>query len=173
MHSLTLTRAEEVLLRLSCDYNRSEGVSFQLFIVMGTFVQKEMNFGSQIMKFIIGCTAFFLPLKAPINAIFILISIDWMTGVYRSLKANRKFTSYRLRKSVEKTVGYVLAVIAVFVLEQEVIGVDWGLVKIVAGYIAITEVASIYENIAAITGKEFLLDLWKIIKKKFDDKLIK
>lgn len=133
--------------------------------------QKDMNFGSYLLKFMIGCTAFFLPIKTPVNAIFILIAIDWLTGVYRSIKANRKFTSYRLRKSVEKTVGYVLAIISVFVLEQEIIGAHWGLVKIVAGYIAVTEVASIYENIAAITGKEFLLDVLKIIKNKFNDKL--
>ena len=137
---------------------------------MLSFEIKTMNFGSYIIKWLLACTAFFLPLKAPINAILILIAIDWLTGVYRSLKGGRKFTSYRLRKSIEKTLGYALSIIAIFILEQEIIQVDWGLVRIVAGYIAFTEVASIYENIAAITGKEFLLDVYKLIKQKFDGK---
>lgn len=98
--------------------------------------------------------------------IFILLAIDWITGVYRSHKFKRKFTSYRLRKSTEKMFGYLLALISIFILEHQILFVDWGLIRIVAGYIALTELASIYENIAAITGKAFIKDLIDLIKNK-------
>lgn len=137
---------------------------------MTTFATRHMNFTTYILKAMGICTAFFLPLKTPVNAILILILIDWLTGVYRSLIANRKFTSYRLRKSVQKTVSYIVAIIAVFILEQDVLGADFGLVKIVTGYIAMTELLSIYENLSVITGKTLFLDMWEIIKKKFDAK---
>jgi len=113
--------------------------------------------------------AYFMPIREMVHAVVFLWLVDWILGVWKSLKANRKLTSYRFRKSITKITTYVLAIMSTFVLENTFLP-DWSnLSNIVAGYVAFTELVSIYENMSEITGRKLMLELLTIIRRNFEN----
>ena len=113
--------------------------------------------------------AYFAPIKGLVHAVFFLWLLDWIFGVWRSLIARRKITSYRFRKSVTKIVNYLAAIVATWVIEKTFLDTWLPLTKFIAGYIGFTELTSIYENISDITGKKFVLNFINFIKTQFKD----
>lgn len=113
--------------------------------------------------------AFFLPIKPLIHAVLFLFFMDWIFGVWRSVKNRRKLTSYRFRKSVAKITTYIICIMSTWVMQNTFLP-DWiPLAHLVAGYIAWTELVSIYENASDISGKSFIQDLLGLIKKNFEN----
>lgn len=116
---------------------------------------------------------YFAPVAPMIHAVLALCAIDWATGVWRSKLAKRDFTSYRLRKSVNKILAYILAIIAAFIMDKELLSNVQYVPSIVAAYIGFTELTSIYENLSDITGKKFLKDIAMDISDRVKQKFIK
>lgn len=114
---------------------------------------------------------YFAPVASIVYAVIALWAIDWITGVWRSRLAGRSFTSYRLRKSVNKISGYIIAIISAHILNQALLANALNLPSIVAAYIGITEVTSIYENLSDITGKKLLKDIATDISNHIKTKL--
>lgn len=113
--------------------------------------------------------AYFLPIRPLIHAVVFLFLVDWIFGIWKSRKAHRRLTSYRFRKSVTKITGYIVCVMSTYVF-QNIFLPDWAnLTHIAAGYIAFTELVSIYENISEITGKRLLLELKEILVKNLKE----
>ena len=113
-----------------------------------------------IFKLLITGLAYFAPVQGIVHAVIALFVIDWITGVWKSCLVNkRRFTSYRLRKSVNKAVGYILAIVSGHILNESILGGSMNLPQIIAGYIGITELISILENLSDITGKDFLKEI--------------
>ncbi len=110
---------------------------------------------------------YFIPVLPILYTVIFLFAVDWITGVWKSIKFHKKIRSYRLRQSVDKLVSYIIVVIATYCFQKRFIGEDMHLVNIVAGYISMTELISIYENLSVITGKEFLKDLIILVKEKY------
>lgn len=102
-----------------------------------------------------------------VHAVIFLWAIDWILGVWKSLKARRTLTSYRFRKSISKITTYVLAITSTYVLENTFLPEWIPICKVVAGYIAFTELVSIYENMSEITGKKLMLELLGVVKRNF------
>ena len=125
---------------------------------------------SLLVQFVLNSIAILLaylsPCKGVLHAVFALFLIDWATGVTWSIMSKRRFTSYRLRKSVTKAASYLITIVTAFILEESILEVDLHLINIVAGYIGFTELKSIYENLAKISGKDWILDIYETIKQK-------
>ena len=109
--------------------------------------------------------AYFMPIKEMVYAVIFLWAIDWILGVWKSLKAKRTLTSYRFRKSISKITTYVLAITSTYVLENTFLPEWIPICKVVAGYISFTELVSIYENMSEITGKKLMLELLDVVKR--------
>lgn len=128
------------------------------------------------LEFLLGQTltltlAYFLPIKPLVHAVSFLFLMDWILGVWKSKKAHRRLTSYRFRKSIAKIATYFVAITSTFVLEKTFLPQWISMTHIVAGYIAFTELVSIYENMSAITERKLMHDLLEIIKRNFDNYL--
>jgi phage-related holin len=114
------------------------------------------------------------PLADICIAVVILILADWVTGLWKSYKCKRRFTSYRLRLSIGKLVTYLLAIYLAHLLDVMIItDLDLHLATYVAAYIGVTELVSIYENISVITGKELMKDIAKSIMSSVKSKIKK
>lgn len=99
------------------------------------------------------------PVQSLMFALCGLIAIDLVTGLWRARRAKEKITSNGLRRTVTKVLAYNLAIITGFILEQYFVGSILPAAKIIASFIAVTEVKSILENVSVITG----LDLKQLI----------
>lgn len=112
---------------------------------------------------------YFLPVKPLIHAVLFLFAMDWILGVWKSRKAHRRLTSYRFRKSISKVTTYIIAIMSTFVLEKTFLP-EWGhITNIVAGYIAFTELTSIYENMSEISGRKLMKELLVVVRRNFDN----
>lgn len=121
-------------------------------------------------KILLACLAYFADVKNLFHAVLVFMVIDWITGVYASYKLRTKgvswFTSYKMRRTIEKFVFYMMAIAVSYIFRVEFLD-SIPLGKIVAGYIAITEIKSIFENISRIMGISLFNEIWLIIKDKF------
>lgn len=132
--------------------------------------KKHMN-TTNLIKLLLSCIAYFSPISFIIHAVLILILFDFLTGVYASHKTKVKIVSNRFRNTIEKFVFYSVAILLSHVFQVSF--ADWSnLTMIVGGFIALTELFSIYENISTITKldilsivKEYLLNIIEGFKK--------
>ncbi len=107
----------------------------------------------------------FLALIAPIQDMLIvvgvLIGVDFVTGIWASVKRGEKITSAKLRSTVSKVLIYHIAIISGFLLERYLMDSLLPVAKLVASTIGIVEFKSIIENTTTITGKDIFSDLIK------------
>ena len=122
--------------------------------------------------------AYFSPIYSLVMAILLLISLDWVTGIWAAFKIGQPITSFKLRRTLTKTVVYSLAIITGLVFEKEMVKffaeglysilgtnfqeTDFPIVKIIALYIGATEFKSIIENL----NKVYKLPFFKAIMDK-------
>lgn len=112
-----------------------------------------------IYKGLLWLMAFTASLHAVFVSVVILLTADLLTGIWASIRSGEKITSNKLWNTGNKIILYNLAVIVSFVVETYLFQeIPW--VRIVTGFIAMTELQSFYENICKITGK----DIWSYIK---------
>lgn len=115
--------------------------------------------------------AYFSPIKGFIHAVVFLWLVDWIFGVWKARKRKQRLTSYKFRKTISKITGYLACIVVTYIFEREMMWDSLYITRVIAAYIAWTELLSIYENIAVITGKEFIKDLsivvWDNMKTKF------
>lgn len=108
--------------------------------------------------------AFLAPIHTFMIAVGVLITFDLISGIWRAIKKGERVTSKGFRRTITKMVAYQAAVITAFLLESVFIGDLIPVVRIVSGFIAITECKSIYENLSIISG----LDFWTLIKEQLN-----
>lgn len=95
--------------------------------------------------------AYFSSVAALVQIVLIFVALDFISGVYASYRTKQNFVSHRLRKTIEKFVFYSISIIIAFMFQLEF--ASWcNLAQIIAGFIAGTELLSIYENVTKITG---------------------
>lgn len=81
-----------------------------------------------------------------IQALFVLIIIDWVTGIYTSWQSNRKITSLAMRSTVVKVFEYALFLSAIIILSNLTDMLVWVQTWVFV-YMSATEVKSIAENL--------------------------
>mgnify|MGYP000701725767 CR=1 FL=1 len=106
-------------------------------------------------------------LLSPVNGVMMtmvfLIIVDFITGAYVAYKNNMPFSSKRIGHTVSKFFIYNLVILSAYFLEINIVN-EVPFLKVIAGFIAITEVKSILENYNHIYGVNPFKALSNIIK---------
>jgi len=125
-----------------------------------------------LVKYLLVVAAVFQPVMPIIYVILVFILFDLLTALYaKVIKKREKLQSNKLRKTIEKFVYYTLAILLAHLFDVYLINIF--LTKAVAGFIAATELLSIYENITLITGTDIAKKLLGQIKIYFKDFTVK
>lgn len=94
----------------------------------------------------------FMPIKATLITVMVLTVADLISGIMASRKEGKKITSSGLKRTIIKTTVYELVVMLGFLTEQYMTGDSVPIVKVLAGFIGLTELKSVMENIERISG---------------------
>lgn len=112
-------------------------------------------------------TALMVPLYDLMGAIILLICIDFGTGIGASWKRKRAIRASMMVNTVSKFFFYFLVILAAHATEEKVLSA-LPMLQIVSGFIALTELKSIFENFNTIFG----LNLWEYLKQILNRKNI-
>lgn len=119
------------------------------------------------MEKIIKMSFWLLTLMSPVNGVMVtmvfLIVVDFITGSYASIKNKIPIRSSRIGHTISKFFIYNLVILAAFFLEKHIVH-EVPFLKIIAGFIAITEIKSILENFNNIYGVNPFKALINLIK---------
>ncbi|WP_299223495.1 phage holin family protein [uncultured Psychroserpens sp.] len=115
------------------------------------------------IKFVFWLLALLSPVNAVIVTMIFLIIVDFITGAYASFKNHVTIRSSRIGHTISKFFIYNLVILAAFFLEEHIVN-EVPFLKIIAGFIAITEIKSILENYNVIYGKNPFKALVNLIK---------
>lgn len=106
-------------------------------------------------------------LLSPVNGVMVtmvfLIVVDFITGSYAAIKNHIPIRSSRIGHTISKFFIYNLVILAAFFLEKHIVD-EVPFLKIIAGFIAITEIKSVLENFNKIYGVNPFKALANLIK---------
>lgn len=114
--------------------------------------------------------AYLSPIQPTLVAVGFLIFVDTFTGLWAAYNAKQKIESYKLRQMITKSAIYGLAIITGYVLQQELMGPDIPVVKLIAGSIGAVEGLSVMENLNKLQKLPFLKALMEKIQPEDRDK---
>lgn len=115
---------------------------------------------ANIWKFIIWTfTVFLLPTYQFIFIILILLIIDLITGIWKSLKQGHPITSKKLGDTIKKIIWYNVAIISAYLVQHVIALEAVKLMWFLAVLISVKEFKSIIENIEIITNTK----LWDFL----------
>lgn len=112
-----------------------------------------------LMKLSVWFLAILGPLYDVAGALILLILIDLITGVIASVKNGVPFEWSKILNTLNKLVIYCLILLATWVIESKIIPAI-PFMRLVAGFLAMTELRSILGNFKAIFG----IDAWDYIR---------
>lgn len=101
---------------------------------------------------IISLILVFAPIKATLVSIMVITFIDLASGLVAARKRKEPITSSGLKRTIIKIGVYELTVMLGFLTEQYMTGDLVPVVKVLAGFIGLTELKSVLENVEEITG---------------------
>lgn len=111
---------------------------------------------SKLGSLLLSIILVFLPIKATLITVMVLTVVDLITGIMVSRKRRKKITSAGLKRTIIKTTVYEVVVMLGFLTEQYMTGDAIPVVKILAGFIGLTELKSVMENIELISGMSII-----------------
>jgi phage-related holin len=117
--------------------------------------------------------AYLSPINMIFHAIWFLIAVDLLTGIWKSIKAGDRVRSSGLRATAEKFLFYTLSIVVVFIVDEVFFNNSSHLASIIGAYIALTELLSIFENVAVITGHDIYIKIKEVIRNTLSDKITK
>ncbi|WP_299105580.1 phage holin family protein [uncultured Tenacibaculum sp.] len=103
------------------------------------------------------------PLNGVLTTMMLLIVVDFITGSYAAIKNNFPIRSIRIGHTVSKFFIYNLVIISAYFLEKHIVN-EVPFLKIIAGFIAVTEIKSILENYNKIYGVNPFRALHNLLK---------
>ncbi len=119
------------------------------------------NLKEWLVKIGLTLLAVLSPVQPVMTAVFCLVIIDFITGIWASIKKNVPIKSYHMRRTVVKLLAYQAAIVVGFIMETYLLQ-EMPVVKIIGGLVAMTEGKSFFENLHKITG----IDFWALIINK-------
>jgi hypothetical protein len=132
-------------------------------------IKKYMLKTINLYTLILAAFAYFAPVGDVIFCVFIFILTDFIAALWVAKRLRVKLESCKMRRSIDKVIWYITAVLLVYILTK-VFSLEWSyLPNIVGGAICGIELKSIFENIAKITNEPIFLKLARIIAKKTQD----
>lgn len=127
----------------------------------------NINYQELCSSLFIALLAFITPIKWLLIGAGALIVLDTVTGVYKAKKRNHPITSKRFGHVISKFVLYQVAIISAYIVELMVNQPDYlPIARIVTVGIALTELKSILENLASVTGANIWSFLLAYLKRK-------
>ena len=118
-------------------------------------------------RVVLAALLYLTPIHDVIAAVMFLIAVDFVTGVWASVKEKQKFSASKMRHTVEKVILYFIAIICAFVLQKMCESAfDFDVARYVALFIAATEVKSVYENINRVLDVKIFSKLIKLLTQK-------
>lgn len=127
------------------------------------YIGQILNLSGLFGHFLIFIISFLLPIQSVLLATGVLILFDLITGLWASHKNKIPITSIKLSNTISKSLLYMIAILA-FRCAEIFLVPEIPFTRIIAGFIAITEIKSISENASKILGT----DLWKYVKDLID-----
>lgn len=112
----------------------------------------------------ISILAVFAPIQATMVTVLVLVIADLITGLLAAKKSKDPITSAGLRRTIIKIFLYQGAIILAFLTQKYLTGETIPVSNIVAGFIGLTELTSVVENMNIISGKS----LFKALLSKLD-----
>jgi phage-related holin len=114
---------------------------------------------SILLKSLFAVAVVFAPAKAAVATVLVLILADLVTGLLAARKKKHSITSSGLKRSITKLFVYETAIILSFLTETYLLDGTLPLMKIVTGYIGITEFLSVMENLNVISNGTLIKQL--------------
>ena len=106
--------------------------------------------------------------------IFLFTTVDFITGIWKSKKKGIKITSFKMRNTVPKLIGYLLIIFLTFLIEKFIITTDaFHLINVVCGYLVVFEFKSITENLEEITEQPIFTKIFEYVNGIFTKKVNK
>lgn len=130
---------------------------------MSTFALMEDK--EFLLKIVVGLGALIAPITPVMWTIVFLISCDFATGIYAAYKSGKRIESSKMGRTVSKFFFYLLVILAGHTTEIYIFP-EIPLMRVVSGFIALTELRSLFENFNTIYG----IDIWDKVKGLFDKK---
>ena len=108
---------------------------------------------------IIALLGYFVGLKPLITVLLIIIAADFIIGILAAIKRNEKITSEKLRKTIIKTLIYMIILSLAYAIE---IGIGFGNIvcKVLFGLAAVIELYSVTANALIIAPNMPFLKLF-------------
>lgn len=110
--------------------------------------------------FLVYILAYFAPTFTMLFAIGFLVLCDFITGIMASKKRGEEISSKKMRPTIMKGFGYMVAILVAHVFQSHFIP-NFEVMKIVSGLIAFIELKSLDENFRDITGKSLFKQFLK------------
>ena len=116
---------------------------------------------ANVQKFLIwACTIYLVPTYEMIGVIQFLLTIDFITGIWKAKKSNEVLTSKRMADSITKVILYAVGVIVMYVLQHHIAKDVINVMFLFAALVCTRETKSIIVNIEVITNTK----IWFFIK---------
>lgn len=109
--------------------------------------------------------AFLAPIQTLLCVVFVLVLLDFITGVWAARKRGEEIKSAAMRRSVSKLFVYEFALLGGLLI-QTLVGRSIPVVNLIAGMIGLVEGKSLLENLNVIYGG----DLFKSVLEKLGSK---
>lgn len=117
-------------------------------------------------KLFLAILAIFAPIKAALLTMLTLIGVDLITALLACKKAGEPITSNGLRRTVIKAAVYGTAIVLGFLTETYLTGDVMPITKIITGYIGLTELLSVLENVNELGNNNLLKKLLEKLNQK-------
>lgn len=135
-------------------------------------VVEDFSFTGLFKSALLLVAAFLAPISTVIFAVLFLIFVDLITGILASLKEKQRITSSAMSRTIAKTFVYCTTIIVTYVVHKYLlVGFDFPVESIVSGFIALTEMKSILENMDRISNQSVLKDLILIFSNERERRL--
>lgn len=132
----------------------------------------SFSFSGFLKSVILLVAAFLAPIATVIFAVLFLIFVDLVTGILASIKEKQTITSSAMSRTIAKTFVYCTTIIVTYVVHKYLlVGFDFPIESIVSGFIALTEMKSILENMDRISNHSVLKDLILIFSNERERRL--
>lgn len=101
----------------------------------------------------ITAVAYFAPTKSVLITVMALSMLDMLLGIAASKRSGKPVSSQGLRRTILKVVLYEIAVLSAYVVGKELVGPQLPVMNMLTTLIGLTELKSVLENLAIISGE--------------------
>src|ERR1035437_3572269 len=109
-----------------------------------------------LKSLILAMLVVFSPIKFAMIAVAVLVLADFILGIVAAHKRGESITSAGFRRTIVKVFVYEAALALGFIAEKYLMAGVLPLSNIISGFIGLTEIKSITENLNEISGNNLL-----------------